>query len=93
MVVAVVRAWHDDGPDAGRDEPGQFPGDALDRPARLDVGVEQVARDEDEVHLLRDREIDGGPEGGELTLALRRRLVTEVVVARAEVDVRGVDDP
>jgi len=32
-------------------------------------------------------------EGIELALALRRGLDTEVVVARSEVDVRGVDDP
>ena len=68
-------------------------GDALHRPARLDVGVEQVAGDQEEVDLLGEGQVDGGDEGGELPLALGAGLLTEVVVARAEMDVRGVDDP
>ena len=32
-------------------------------------------------------------EGGELAFALGAGLLTEVVVARAEMDVRGMDDP
>ena len=84
---------HDDGPDLAAGEPLELRGDALDRPARLDVAVEQVAGDQDEVDLLGQRQVDGGGEGGELALALGAGLLTEVVVARAEVDVRGVDDP
>ena len=71
----------------------QLRGDALHRAARLDVGVEQVAGDEDQVHLLGEGQVDRGHEGRELALALGGRLLTEVVVARAEMDVRGVDDP
>ena len=45
-----------------------------------------------EVDLLGDREVDGGAERGELPLALGRRLLAEVVVAGAEMDVGGVDE-
>ena len=71
----------------------QLGGDALDRAPRLHVRVEQVAGDQDEVDLLGDRQVDGRREGGELPLALGGRLLAEVVVARAEMDVGGVDDP
>ena len=67
-------------------------GDPLHRAARLGVRVEQVAGDEEEIDLLGEREIDGRPEGCELTLPLRRGLVAQVGVARPEVDVRGVDE-
>ena len=66
--------------------------DALHRAARLDVAVEQVAGDEEQVDLLREREVDGRGEGGELPLALGAGLLTEVVMPGTEVDVRGVDD-
>ena len=62
-----------DGPDAGLDEPRELRGHALDGAPRLDVGVEQVAGDQDEVDLLRDREVDGGLERRELALALGGR--------------------
>ena len=39
------------------------------------------------------REVDGRREGRELALALGARLLAEVVVARTEMDVGGVDDP
>ena len=68
-------------------------GDALDRAARLDVRVEQVAGDQEQVDLLAEGEVDGGLEGRELALALGGRLLAEIVVPRAEMDVRGVDDP
>ena len=74
-------------------QPLELGGDALHRPARLDVGVEEVARDEQEVDLFGERQVDGRLEGGELPLALGGRLFAEVVVARAEMDVCGVDDP
>ena len=67
-------------------------GHALHGSARLDVAVEQVAGDQEQVDLLGERELDRRDEGGELALALRRRLVAEVVVARAEMDVGGMDD-
>ena len=92
-VVDVVRARDDDRADPGLGQSLELGGDALDRAARLDVGVEQVAGDQDEVDLLGDGEVDGGHEGGELALALGGRLLAEVVVTRAEMDVRGVDDP
>ncbi len=92
-VVDVVRARDDDRPDPRVSQACQLRGDALDRAARLDVRVEQVAGDQEEVDLLGDGEVDGRLEGGELSLALRCGLLTEIVVSRAEVDVRGVDDP
>ena len=56
------------------------------------VRGEQVAGDEDEVDPFGEGEIDGLPEGGELALALGRGLLTEVGVARSEVDVGRVEE-
>ena len=92
-IVGVVRPRDDDGPDLGRGEALELGGDALDGPARLDVAVEQVAGDQDEVDLLRQRQVDGGDEGGELPFALGAGLFAEVVMTGAEMDVRGMDDP
>ena len=92
-VVDVVGARDEDGPDAGIDESLQLGGDALGGPAGLDVRIEQVARDQEQVHLLDEREIDGSRERRELALALRGRLLAHVVVARTEVHVCGMDDP
>ncbi len=92
-VVAVVGAGDDDGPDLGPGQALELGRHALDRPTRLDVAVEQVAGDQEQVDLLGEGEVDGGHECRELPFALRARLITEVVVARAEMDVRGVDDP
>ena len=47
-------------PDPGLGEALELGGDALDRAARLDVGVEQVAGDEEQVDLLGEGEVDGG---------------------------------
>ena len=66
-------------------------GRALDRSARLDVRVEQVARDQDEVDLLREREVDRRHEGRELPLPLRRGPVAEVGVAGPEMHVGGME--
>ena len=68
-------------------------GDAFDRTSRLDVAVEQVARDQEEIDLLRKGEIDGCREGGELPFTLGARLLAEVVVASTEMDIGGMDDP
>ena len=65
---------------------------ALDRAARLDIAVEEVAGDQDQVDLLRDGEIDRGDECGELAFSLGAGLLAEVVMAGAEMDVRGMDD-
>ena len=65
-------------------------GDPLDRSLGLHVGVEQVARDEEQVHLLGDREVHGGPERVELPLALGGGGFPEVRVPRAQVDVGGM---
>ena len=92
-VVAVVGARDDDRPDPGIGQPLELGGDALDRAARLDVRVEQVAGDQEEVDLLGEGKVDGRLEGRELALALGGRLLTEIVVSRAEMDVRGMDDP
>ena len=45
------------------------------------------------VHLLGQGEIDGGLERRELALSLGGRLLAEIVVSRAEMDVCGVDEP
>ncbi len=92
-VIRIVRPGQHDGPDPGPDEPLELGRDTLDRTARLDVAVEQVACDQKEIDLLRDRQIDRCDEGGELALSLRGGLLAEVVMAGAEVDVRGMDDP
>jgi hypothetical protein len=88
-----MRARDDDGPDTTGCQPLELSGDALDGPPRLHVAVEQITRDQDQIGLLGDRQIDGGGESCELALALGARLLTEVVMACAKVDVRGVDDP
>ncbi len=92
-VVDVVGARDDDGPDPRFDQAGELRRDALHRAARLDVRVEQVAGDQEQVDLLGQGEIDRGLERRELTFALGGRLLTEIVVPRAEMDVRGMDDP
>ena len=68
-------------------------GDALDRAPRLDVAVEEVPGDQEQVDLLREREVDAGAEGGELPLTLGARLLAEVVMAGTEMDIGGMDDP
>ena len=75
------------------DEALELAGDALDRATRLDVGVEEVAGDQEEVDLLGEGQVDGRAERGELAIPLGGGLDPEVVVTRAEMDVRGVDDP
>ena len=91
-VVDVVGAGDDDRPDPGVGEALELGRDALHRAARLGVRIEQVAGDEEEIDLLDQREVDGRPEGCELTLPLRRRLVSQVRMARPEMDVRGMDE-
>ena len=54
---------------------------------------DRVAGDQDEVDALRDREVNGRGERRELPFALGSRLLSEVVVTGAEMDVGGVDDP
>ena len=66
---------------------------ALDGAAGLDVRVEQVAGDQEEVHLLGQGEVDGGLERRELALSLGGGLLAEIVVSRTEMDVCGVDEP
>ena len=90
-VIDVVGARDEHGPDAGLDEPPELRGRALDRPAGLDVGVEEVAGDEDEIDPLREGEVRAGDEGCELALPLGRGLVTEVSVPGAQVDVGGME--
>ena len=85
-------ARDDHGPDTGLGEAGELPGDALHGAARLGVGVEQVARDEKQVHLLGEGQVNAGAERGELALALGSGGIAKVRVARTEMDVRGVED-
>ena len=88
-----MRARDEHGPDARIDEPLQLGGDAFHGTARLDVRVEEVAGDEEQIHLLDEREIDRTGERRELSFTLRGGLLAEIVVSRAQVDVSGVDDP
>ena len=71
----------------------QLGGDALDRARGWTLLSNRSPAIRNEVDLLGQREVDGGGEGGELALALGARLLAEVVVAGAEMDVRGMDDP
>ena len=87
-----MRARDDDCPDLGCGQALELRGDALDRALRLDVAVEQVAGDQEQVDLLGKREVHGRGECGELPLTLGARLLAEVVVARTEMDVGGMDD-
>jgi len=87
-----VGARDDDRPDRRLGEPAQLDGDPLDAPPGLGVRVEQVAGDEEEIDMLGEGQVDGGLEGGELTLPLGGGLFTEVSVARAEVDVGRVEE-
>ncbi len=89
-VVDVVGSRHQHRADTGLRKPGELGGHALHRALGLDVRVEQVAGDEEQVHLLGDREVDGGAERGKLPLALGRRGLPEIRVTRAEVDVCDV---
>ena len=88
-----MRARDDDRADPGLGESLELRGDALDGTSRLDVAVEQVARDQEEIDLLREGEVDGCGEGGELPFTLGARLLAEVVVASTEMDIGGMDDP
>ena len=90
-VVDIVGTGGDDHPDARVHEPLQLRGGALDGALGLDVGVEQVARDQDEVHLFTEREIDRRNERRELALTLGRRTITQVRVARAQMHVGRVE--
>src|SRR4029079_9303393 len=90
-IEEVVRARCDDDPDPRLDEALELCRRALDGPPRLDVRVEQVARDEDEIHLLRQGKVDGRHEGRELPLPLCRGPIPEVRVPRAQVDGGGVE--
>ena len=93
LVVDVVGARDDDRADPGPGQSLELRGDALDRAARLDVRVEQVAGDQEQVDLLGERQVDGGLERGELALPLGGGLLPQVVMPRPEVDVCGVDQP
>ena len=91
-IVDIMCARDDHRPDLRRAEPGELGDHALDRALRLGVRVEQVARDQDDVDLLADRELDRGPECRELPLALGRGLLAEIRMARAEMDISGVEE-
>src|SRR4029077_15003454 len=60
---------------------------------RLDVRIEQVAGDQEQVDLLGKGQVHGRLERGELSLALGRRLLPQIVMTGAEMNVRGMDDP
>ena len=87
----VVRARRDHDPDPSVDEALQLRGRALDGSSRLDVRIEQVARDQHEVDLLGEGEVDRRHECRELPLPLRRGPISQVRVPRPKVDVGGVE--
>ena len=86
-------ARDDDRPDLGVDKPLELGGDTLDRSTWLDVRVEEIPRDQEDIDLLGESEIDGGLERRELSLSLGTRLFAEIVVSCAEMDVGGMDQP
>ena len=86
-----MRPGRDHDPDPRIHEALQLRGSPLDRAARLHVRVEQVAGDEDEIDLLRQREVHRRDEGGKLPLALHGGPITEVRVAGPEVHVGRVE--
>ena len=86
-VVDVVRARDDHRPDPAGGEALELARDSLDGPPRLGVRVEQVARDEHEVDLLREGEVDRRTECVELALSLGGCAIAEVRMASAEMDV------
>ena len=86
-----MRSRQDHRPNRGKGEALELGGNALDRASRLGVRVEQVARDQHEVDLLGEGEIDRRRERSELTLALGGRLFAEVRVTSAEMDVRRME--
>ena len=91
-VVDVMGTGDDHGADRRLGEARQLGGRPLDRAAGLRVRVEEVAGDQDEVHLLGEGQVDGRPEGRELPLALCRRLFAEIGVAGPEVDIGRVEE-
>ena len=92
VVVDVMGARDDHRPNARPHQPRQLRGDPLDEPRWLGIRIEQVAGNQEDVDLLAEGEVDSRLERGELALALPRRCVAEVRVARPEMDVRGVQD-
>ena len=78
--------------DAGGGQPSELGGRPLHGPARLLVGVEEVARHKDHVDLLGQGEVDRPAEGVELPLALGGGRLAEVVVSGAEMDVGQVQE-
>ena len=91
-VVHVVRPRQEHRPDAGRGEAPQLGRDALHGPARLRVRVEQVTRDQEQVHVPVQGGLHRPRERGELALALSGRALPEVGVTGPEVHVGGMQD-
>ena len=91
--VGVVVAGDQHDPDPRSRKARQLRDGTLHGPARRGVGVEQVAGDQDHVHALGQREVHGRAEGRVLALAQGGRRLAKVLVARARVHVRRVQQP
>ena len=82
-----------DGPDAGLDEPLELGGHALDRARGWTFESNRSPAIRTRSTFSARARSTVGREGGELALALGSRLLAEVGVARAEMDVGGVEQP
>ena len=85
-----MRAGQEDGPDPGPGKARELGRDALDGPAWLGVGIEEVADDQEEVDPLGDGQVNRGAERLELALALGGRLLSEIRMPCPEVDIGRV---
>ena len=92
-VVAVVGPWDHDRAHLDVRHPFKLGCHPVDRATRLDVAIEQVAGDQEQIDLLGNGKIHRGGERRELPLALGARLIPEIVMASAEVNICGMDDP
>ena len=92
-VVHVVGARDDDRPDLRLGEPLELGGDALTERRGWTLESNRSPAIRKRSTFSREGEVDGRLEGGELALPLGRGLLTEVVVACAEMHVRRVDEP
>ena len=88
----IVVTGQDHRPDPGAAQFGQAGSDSPDQSAGHQVGVEQVAGDEDQVDLLRDSQRDRPLERSGTALAQDRAGLAQVHGASAEVEIRGLQE-
>jgi hypothetical protein len=90
--VRVVGPGGDHGADPALREARELGGDTLHRSPGLRVRVEEVPRDEEQVHLLGDGQVHARPERLELALPLGGGGLAEAWVAGAEMHVGSVEE-